>query len=119
MISGIASVLVISVFQKSRELGILKAMGIKDKDASLIFIYQGFLLGLIGSLIGILLGLGLLLSFNSFNVNADGEPLVDLYIDYNFIFLSWLTVVICATLAAIIPARKSLQLNPIDVIREG
>ena len=119
MISGIASVLVISVFQKSRELGILKAMGIKDAAASLIFIYEGFLIGLIGSIIGILLGLGLLLSFNAFNVNAAGKPLVDLYIDYDFILLSWLIVVVCATLAAIIPARKSLQLNPIDVIREG
>lgn len=118
MLSGIASVLVISVFQKSRELGILKAMGIKDRDASLIFIYQGFTLGFIGSLLGIFLGLGLLIAFTKFNVTPDGRPLVDLYIGYDFIVISWLIVVVCSTLAGIIPARKSLLLNPVDVIRE-
>jgi len=118
MLSGIASVLVISVFQKSRELGILKAMGIKDRDASLIFIYQGFTLGFIGSLLGIFLGLGLLIAFTMFNVTPDGRPLVDLYIGYDFIVISWLIVVVCSTLAGIIPARKSLMLNPVDVIRE-
>ena len=58
---GIASVLAISVIQKSRQIGILKAMGIKDKDASLIFLFQGLLLGVIGSIIGT--GLGISFSY--------------------------------------------------------
>jgi len=119
MITGIASVLIISVLQKSRQIGILKAMGIKDSDASMIFIYQGLILGVVGSIIGIILGIGLLLAFNTFNVDAGGVPLLELYIDYKFILVSWLIVVAASIFASLIPSRKSLSLNPVDVIREG
>ena len=57
---GIASVLAVSVIQKSKEIGILKAMGITKKSTSRIFILQGLLLGILGSFAGI--GLGILLS---------------------------------------------------------
>jgi len=119
VVIAIASVLAISVLQKSRQIGILKAMGIKDLAASLIFIYQGFLVGLIGSVLGITLGLGLLYAFNTFTTNPDGTALIDLYIEYDFIIRSWLIAVLASTLAGVIPARKSLRLNPIEVIREG
>ena len=119
VVIAIASVLAISVIQKSRQIGILKAMGIKDPAVSLIFIYQGFLIGLIGSILGITLGIGLLYAFNIFTSNPEGTALIDLYIDYNFVFRSWLIVLLASTLAGVIPATKSLQLNPIDVIREG
>jgi lipoprotein-releasing system permease protein len=119
VVIAIASVLAISVLQKSRQIGILKAMGIKDLSASLIFIYQGFLIGLVGSILGVSLGLGLLYAFNTFTTNPDGTALIDLYIEYQFVFRSWLIAVLASTLAGLIPARKSLQLDPIEVIREG
>jgi lipoprotein-releasing system permease protein len=119
VVIAIASVLAISVLQKSRQIGILKAMGIKNLAASMIFIYQGLLIGLIGSIIGITLGLGLLYAFNIFTAEPDGTAIIDLYIEYDFIIRSWLVAIIASTLAGIIPARKSLRLNPIDVIREG
>jgi lipoprotein-releasing system permease protein len=119
VVIAIASVLAISVLQKSRQIGILKAMGIKDLAVSLIFLYQGFLIGLIGSILGITLGIGLLYAFNTFTANPEGTALIDLYIDYNFVIRSWFIVLLASTLAGVIPARKSLQLNPIDVIREG
>jgi len=119
VVIAIASVLAISVLQKSRQIGILKAMGIKDLAASLIFIYQGFLIGLAGSILGVALGLGLLYAFNIFTTNPDGTALIDLYIEYEFVLRSWLIAVLASTLAGVIPARKSLQLDPIEVIREG
>jgi lipoprotein-releasing system permease protein len=119
VVIAIASVLAISVLQKSRQIGILKAMGIKDLAASLIFIYQGFLIGLAGSILGVALGLGLLYAFNIFTANPDGTALIDLYIEYEFVLRSWLIAVLASTLAGVIPARKSLQLDPIEVIREG
>jgi len=119
VVIAIASVLAISVLQKSRQIGILKAMGIKDLAASLIFIYQGFLIGLAGSIIGVALGLGLLYAFNTFTANPDGTALIDLYIEFEFVLRSWIIAVLASTLAGIIPARKSLQLDPIAVIREG
>jgi len=119
VVVAISSVLSITVLQKSRQLGILKAMGISDRNASLIFVFQGLLIGLIGAVIGIAFGFGLLYAFTTFTASPGGEPLIELYIDYNFIIRSWVIAVSSSTLAGLIPARRSLKLNPVDVIREG
>ncbi|MDD4985082.1 MAG: FtsX-like permease family protein [Dehalococcoidales bacterium] len=119
VVVAISSVLSITVLQKSRQLGILKAMGITDRDASLIFVFQGLLIGLIGATAGIALGLGLLYAFNTFTSSAEGTALIEIYIDYNFIIRSWVIAISSSTLAGLIPARRSLKLNPVDVIREG
>jgi lipoprotein-releasing system permease protein len=119
VVIAIASVLAINVLQKSRQIGILKAMGIKNLTASMIFIYQGLLIGLVGSILGMSLGLGLLYAFSTFTTNPDGTALIDLYIEYDFVIRSWIIAVLASTLAGVIPASKSLRLNPIEVIREG
>ncbi|MCX5774927.1 MAG: ABC transporter permease, partial [Firmicutes bacterium] len=51
VVLGIASVLAIIVMQKSKQIGILKAMGLKDGDASLVFLYEGLILGILGALL--------------------------------------------------------------------
>lgn len=119
VILGIASVLIITVVQKSKQIGILKAMGIKDSQSSLIFLFEGFLLGLMGAILGVALGLGLSLIFTKFALNPDGTPVVELYINYNFIIISAVIALIASTLAALIPARGSSKLNPIEVIRNA
>ncbi|MDR7855552.1 FtsX-like permease family protein [Tissierella sp.] len=116
---GIASVLAISVVQKSKQLGILKAMGIKDNVASKIFLLQGLILGIIGSIIGTGLGLGLTWAFSTFVKNPDGTPLVPFYLDYAFITISIIVAISASTFAAFIPAKKSSKLNPIEVIKNG
>ena len=110
---AIASVLAITVMQKSRQIGILKAMGITDRRASLIFTFQGLLLGLGGGVTGVLLGLGLFFLFTTFS------GAIPPYVDYWFIVASGFVAVASATFAALIPARKSARLDPIEVIRNG
>lgn len=116
---GISSVLAISVVQRSKQIGILKAMGIKDKDASLIFVFQGLMLGVLGAVLGIGLGIGLLAMFTKFAVNPDGNPVVPVYISSGFIGLSGLIAIITASIASLIPARLTSRLNPIEVIKNG
>ena len=70
---GIASVLVVSVVQKSREIGILKAMGTRTNQIVRIFLVQGAVLGLTGSLVGIAIGAALSLFFASLARNNDGS----------------------------------------------
>lgn len=119
VVLGIASVLAITVLQKSKQIGILKAMGVKDRVSSLIFLSEGFILGIIGALLGVTLGLTLTFSFTKFALNPDGTPVVPMYIDYKFIALSGFIALASATLAALIPARRSSKLNPIEVIKNG
>ncbi|MGE0003572.1 MAG: ABC transporter permease [Candidatus Izemoplasmatales bacterium] len=119
VILGIASVLAITVLQKSKQIGILKAMGIQDKDASLVFLLEGFILGIFGAALGVGFGLGLSVMFTTFAIGADGNPVVPLFIDYGFIGLSAMIAVAAATIASLIPARKSSKLSVIEVIRNA
>jgi lipoprotein-releasing system permease protein len=116
---GIASVLAITVMQKSRQIGILKAMGIKNRSASLIFLTEGFVLGIFGAATGVAFGVGLSYAFTKFALNSDGTPVVPLSFDPNFIVLSACVAVLACVLASLIPARKSSKLDPIDIIRNN
>jgi len=116
---GIASILAITVVQKSKQIGILKAMGITNRLSSSIFLFQGLILGVFGALLGVGLGLLLAFSFTQFALNPDGTPVVPLFIDPMFIGLSAITAVAAAVLAAIIPAKASGKLSPIEVIRNA
>lgn len=119
VVLGISSVLAITVMQKSRQIGIMKAMGILDRDASRIFLFEGFLLGIFGAIGGVLLGLGLLYSFTTFAVNPDGSPVVPLFIDPAFILLSAMIALFASTFASLIPAIKSSKMTVIEVIRNA
>jgi len=116
---AIASVLAISVVQKSRQLGILKAMGIKNSMAGQIFIFEGLILGVFGAILGTLLGIGLIWMFTTFAVNPDGTAVVPVYVNYGFIILSMAIAVASAVISATIPGRRSAKLSPIEVIRNG
>ena len=119
VVLGIASVLAITVLQKSKQIGILKAMGIKDRDASLIFLFEGLLLGIMGAILGVILGFLLSFMFSKFALNPDGTPVIQLYIDYKFIGLSAIIAILSSTIAALIPARRSSKLNLLEVIKNG
>lgn len=119
VVLGIASVLAITVMQKSKQIGILKAMGIRNLSTSYIFLFEGLILGFLGTLLGIALGLGLSLAFTTFAVNPDGTPVIDLFISVPFIAISGLIATIASVLAALIPAVRSSRLNPIDIIRNN
>lgn len=119
VVLGIASVLAITVLQKSKQIGILKAMGIKNSSTAYVFLFEGLILGLFGAIVGILLGLGLSFSFTKFALNPDGTPVINLYINAAFIAGSGAIAVIASILAALVPALRSSRLNPIDIIRNN
>ncbi len=118
VVIGIASILSITVVQKSRQIGILKAMGIKDSQASLIFLYQGLLLGIGGAIMGVLLGAILFYGFIQ-ALSSSGDSIISSSFDINFLLLSGLIAVIASAMASLLPAIKSRKLDPIEVIRNG
>lgn len=114
---GIASVLAVSVVQKSRQIGILKAMGTPSGSASRIFLFQGAILGLSGALLGSVIGFGITQMFLWGTAQATGNPLFPLEFDARYSAVIVLIATVASILSALLPARKSARLNPIDVIR--
>lgn len=119
VVLGIASVLAITVLQKSRQIGILKAMGLKNRITSYVFIFEGLILGIIGTATGIGLSLIMSYSFTKYVVNPDGTPVVSLFISPSFIIISAIIAITACVVAALIPAINSSKLNPIDIIRNN
>lgn len=110
---GIASTLAISAVQKTRQIGILKAIGMGDSAAGRIFLWQAALLGAGGTLGGIGLGYGLIWGFSLAPVPFSIRP------EPTFIAISAAIGVSVALASSVIPARSTSRLDPIEVIQSG
>jgi lipoprotein-releasing system permease protein len=116
---GIASVLAVSVVQKSREIGILRATGTPTRSILGIFLIQGGIVGLVGAISGCLLGTGLALFFASLATSPDGSPTFPVRLDAQLMLQSSAIALAVGLLAAAIPARRAARLDPATVIRSG
>jgi lipoprotein-releasing system permease protein len=116
---GIASVLVVSVVQKSREIGILRAVGTSRARILRIFLIQGGLVGLAGSVIGSALGAGLALFFATLARNADGTPIFPIDLTPSLFLSAAGIAIFTGLIAAVVPARRAARLDPASVIRYG
>jgi lipoprotein-releasing system permease protein len=113
---GIASVLAISVIQKSNEIGILRAMGSTPRRVRLVFLLQGLIVGIIGSAFG--MGIGLLMSriLESATVQADGTPLFFVTVTADLILTAIVMAIVIGLVAAYFPARRAARLDPVEAI---
>ena len=109
---GIASVLSVSVVQRTREIGILRATGATRQQILRIFLFQGAMFGLLGSVLGSVASYALVWVFNNF-----GPGLFYIPVSINLIMLALLLAILTGVLAAAIPARRAAALDPVEAIR--
>jgi lipoprotein-releasing system permease protein len=114
---GIASVLVVSVVQKGKEIGILRAMGTARAQVLRVFLIQGAFMGLIGALAGSLLAWGFLLLWRGVAKNPDGTPLFIVVIEPSLFAIACVGATLVGILAAAVPARRAARLDPAVAIR--
>jgi lipoprotein-releasing system permease protein len=117
VVLGIASVLVVSVVQKRREIGILRAMGATRGQILRLFLVQGAVVGALGSLLGILLAIAMISLFMAFVRGADGLPLFVIRLQWTTAWQVALIATVCGVLAAIAPARRAAAMDPAQAIR--
>ena len=117
VVLGVASVLVVSVVQKRREIGILRAMGATQGQVQRIFLLQGLLVGALGSALGVVLAVGLIAAFTTFVRGSDGLPLFSIGLAPGLALRIALMATLCGVLAAVAPARRAAQLDPAQAIR--
>jgi lipoprotein-releasing system permease protein len=114
---GIASVLVVSVVQKSKEIGILRATGSSRTQILRVFLLQGAMMGLLGSLVGSAAGWAFLMAWRGIARNDDGTPLFVIEFDPMLFVWAALGATLVGTLAAVFPARTAARLDPAVAIR--
>lgn len=117
---GIYNILSLAVNHKRREIAILRSMGFEPWDISKLFLIQGFVLGLIGGLIG--LGFGLITSYmmSRIEVSADrglGGNRMMVSFDTLIYVKAFVLALASSTFASFFPARAAGRMEPIDIIR--
>jgi lipoprotein-releasing system permease protein len=115
---GIASTLAISAVQKTRQIGILKALGMADGRTGLVFLWQAGILGVIGTAVGIAISLALISVFSAIASSSD-SGLFPIEPQPGFVLLSAGIGIAIALISAIIPYRKTARLDPIEVIQSA
>ena len=109
---GIASVLAVSVAQRTREHGILRAMGTRRRQMLRVFLVQGGVLGLAGSVLGALAGLGMVAAFNAF-----GPGLFHIPIPTALVPAAMALATLAGIGAALVPASRASRMDPVEAIR--
>jgi lipoprotein-releasing system permease protein len=114
--------LTMTVIEKKRDIGILKAMGASDNTITNIFLFEGLVVGLIGMFTGSFLGAGVVLAqkyFEFYKLDSSIYKIsaLPVMIDVSdFIFVPLAALVLCF-LASLYPARRAAKLNPVESIR--
>ncbi|MFY7856931.1 MAG: ABC transporter permease [Rubrivivax sp.] len=117
VVLGIASVLVVSVVQKQREIGILRAMGATRAQVQRVFLLQGAVVGALGSALGVALAAALIAAFTRFARGSDGLPLFSIDLPPALALQVALGATVAGVLAAVVPARRAAALDPAQAIR--
>ncbi len=119
---NILSTLMISVYRKVKEIGILKAIGLTSGEIKKIFLYQGIYLGIKGLIFGMIFGFLIASFLKKYNFITIPEFVYDiskLPIEITFFDTIWifLLVIFVSCIASIYPAQRASKLNPAEAIR--
>jgi putative ABC transport system permease protein len=114
--TGIANTMFTSVLEKTKEIGIMKAIGAKNRDIMLIFLCNSAMISLVGGIIGIILGTAAVqavLFVLSIKMNVPFEFALSLKATFVSTFIS----IIVGLIAGIVPAKNASELKPVDALR--
>ncbi len=117
---GIFNIISTVVYEKARDIAILKSLGFAERDIRRIFLIQGVLVGAAGGLLGWGVGFALVQGLASIRLPLGGAIRADrLFLDYSmtFYWIGGVFAIVSASVAAYLPARKAARLNPVDIIR--
>jgi len=114
---GIANTMYTSVLERRSEIGTMKAIGAKNSDVLMIFLFESGLLGLVGGLIGVVIGLGISFSVAEIANVAFGAEIIAVSLDYNLIGFSIAFAFFVGIVSGAIPSYQASKLKPADALR--
>jgi len=107
---GIANIMIVSVTERTREIGIMKAVGAKNRDIIQLFLLESVILGAIGALFGVILGIGI----GYLVVGYLGWPMV---YPLNWIGIAVAVGILVGVISGLYPAWRAARVDPIEALR--
>ncbi|HEX8491674.1 MAG TPA: FtsX-like permease family protein [Pyrinomonadaceae bacterium] len=119
---GIANTMIMSILERTREIGIMKAIGAEDREIKLIFFVEAAVIGLLGGIIGVLAAWGIDALANRlayrFILKPQGASYVDFFAIPIYLWLgAILFAVLVSILAALYPAARAARIDPVKALR--
>ncbi len=117
---GIYNTLSTIVLEKTRDIAILKSMGFHARDVRLIFLFEGVIIGIIGSLFGLALGAGLMQALSLVQIKPPGvseQVFLPIWWGAQQFALATAFAMTSCILAAWLPARRAGRVHPVEILR--
>lgn len=108
---GIMNIMLVTVTERTREIGLMKALGYTRKDILTLFLIESTILSLIGGICGTILGIGVALIANYFLDLSNVFPV-------NHIIIGFIVSILVGLVAGIYPANKAARMDPVEAFRQ-
>ena len=115
---GIGNILLISVKERTKELGVRRALGATPSEVRMQIILESIFLTVIAGIFGIVLGAFVLAGINAGTANLEDFPYTNPTVPISFVIGALAIIVTLGTLIGLIPAQRAVSINPIDALRE-
>ena len=115
---GIGNILLISVKERTKEIGIRRAIGASPNHIRKQIILESVFLTVVAGIIGIILGAFVLYVINIATQNLEDIPFTNATVPLNYIFAALLMMIVLGTLIGFVPAEKAISIRPIDALRD-
>jgi len=114
---GIANTMYTSVVERTREIGVMKAIGAQNKDIIWVFLIEAGLLGLVGGIVGALIGLGAAIGASNLANSALGGDLFIVSVNYSLLVVAVSFSFLVGIISGVMPALQAAKLNVVDALR--
>ena len=117
-IIGISNIMLVSVKERTREIGIRRALGAQRKDIIRLILLESGMLSLLAGLLGLLLGVGIMSIVAQIATSMESEMLVNPLIPFGTAIGAFLFIIIGGVVGGLLPLKKALEIRSIEAIRE-
>jgi lipoprotein-releasing system permease protein len=117
---GIYNILNMLIYQKMNDIAILKATGFSSSDVKWIFISQAVMIGLLGSIIGLIVGYGVSVMIDNTSFDTPALPTIKTYpveYDLKYYIIGVIFGMVSTFFAGYLPSRRAEKMDPVDIIR--
>ncbi len=112
---GIMNIMLVSVIERTREIGLRKAMGARDSDILIQFMIESLIIGLVGGILGVLFGWGISQVIRAFA--SSGSMTLNPVVSLDVVLLATIFSIAVGLVFGIYPARRASRLEPVEALR--